>query len=83
MNMIIVNFSISFLVAAALVQCRECGRSFKKSSDLKRHYKAHNSDCPFECKECGQRFRVQSNLKQHRLKHTNEWPYECWLCHKL
>lgn len=70
------------LVKIEPVQCEECGRSFKKISDLKRHYVAHSNDCPFECEECGQRFRKQNNLKQHRLKHTNERPYECWLCHK-
>lgn len=82
-----INFS-SFLLYCLSVddksfQCKECDRSFKKSSDLKRHYWAHSSDCPFECDECGQRFRVNSNLKQHHLKHTNERPYECWLCHKM
>jgi KRAB domain-containing zinc finger protein len=51
--------------------CRCCGATFAKSSDLKKHVKSRGEDClPFKCSCCGKGFTHAPSLKSHIKKHA-------------
>ncbi|XP_050194958.1 zinc finger protein 239-like [Myiozetetes cayanensis] len=63
-------------------RCLECGKSFRKSSDLLSHLHIHTGARPYTCRECGKSFRHSSNLRIHQRIHTGERPYRCLECGK-
>nr|CAD7456498.1 unnamed protein product [Timema tahoe] len=65
-----------------LVECSECGKSFKQMGDLRKHMSHHDLK-PYLCVLCGKYFRTEINLSGHVLTHgqTNECPV-CMKCFK-
>ncbi|XP_062941659.1 zinc finger protein 891 [Cynocephalus volans] len=63
-------------------ECDQCGKAFKRISNLVLHKKSHMSEKQYECKECGKVFSDSSTLKRHVRTHTGEKPYECNHCGK-
>ena len=45
-----------------------CGRTFGRSSDLKRHERQHNPKKEFSCPNCEYRSHRKDHLTQHKLK---------------
>ena len=46
--------------------CPVCGKCCMRPSDLKRHYRTHTGERPFECEVCGQRFKCTGSMYGHQ-----------------
>ncbi|XP_055475379.1 zinc finger protein 45-like isoform X1 [Psammomys obesus] len=63
-------------------KCDECGASFRQTSCLQVHQRAHTGKKPYKCAECGKDFSWFSRLHAHHRVHTGEKPYKCEECGK-
>ncbi|XP_039616224.1 gastrula zinc finger protein XlCGF26.1-like isoform X1 [Polypterus senegalus] len=63
-------------------KCSECGKIFRKMSNLKNHRIVHTGERPFSCPECGKGFPTIGTLHRHVRIHTGEKPYCCSECRK-
>ncbi|XP_044151872.1 oocyte zinc finger protein XlCOF8.4-like isoform X1 [Bufo gargarizans] len=62
--------------------CPECGKHFKKQSNLSMHRRIHSNERPFLCSDCGKCFTQKSDLVIHQRIHTGEKPFPCSECGK-
>ena len=52
-----------------LFACIKCGRTARKSSDIRRHVEMHIEGLSYECPlNCGQSFRSRTQLRDHKRK---------------
>ena len=47
-------------------KCCDCGKSFTRAEDLKRHTKVHKSDNCVKCNHCDTQFSEKANLMRHK-----------------
>ncbi|XP_026779484.3 zinc finger protein 658B isoform X2 [Pangasianodon hypophthalmus] len=48
--------------------CPTCGKTFTRSSDMRRHQVSHTVERPFVCRNCGKTFRYTFDLRRHQQR---------------
>ena len=61
------------LLTTVVYVCDQCGKSFNRIYDYKRHQLTHSEDKPYGCPQCGKSFRERASLNKHvKRMHCSE-----------
>nr|CAD7205236.1 unnamed protein product [Timema douglasi] len=59
------------------LKCEECGKCFKRKTQLLQHNLTHSGLKSFKCEECGKCFLRKTHLLQHNITHSGLKPFKC------
>ncbi|KAI9928264.1 hypothetical protein MW887_002297 [Aspergillus wentii] len=59
---------------AGQAKCSVCQSTFRRPEHLKRHFRSHTKEKPFECAQCGRNFSRTDTLHRHELSHHTLGP---------
>ncbi|KEY80610.1 transcription factor C2H2 [Aspergillus fumigatus] len=60
--------------APGQTKCSICHSTFRRPEHLKRHFRSHTKEKPFECAQCGRHFSRTDTLHRHELSHHTLGP---------
>ena len=61
------------LLTTVVYVCDQCGKSFNRIYDYKRHQLTHFEEKPYGCPQCGKSFRERASLNKHvKRMHCSE-----------
>ncbi|XP_070256523.1 zinc finger protein 416-like isoform X1 [Myotis yumanensis] len=61
----------------------KCGKVFRCTVNLNRHWRVHTREKSYECIDCGKPFHQKSSLTKQDKVHTRQKSVECSECGKL